>query len=387
LLDVSYEDEGLLTNKNSYKTILVPKTKHIPLKTWKQLLSLAENGATIIFQDSLPLDVPGYKNHEIRRSELKKSIAQLFFETGKQNSNSKVKIGKGCFLKAKDIDLALHFTDSKEEKIVDKGVNYIRRLHDKGYFYFFTNLSAKNIDAWIPLSTEFESAIIYDPRYKNRVGKASVKQSNLNSEIYLQLQPGESCFVKTFINEKIDGLEWVYNKSKMDAFELNGQWQVDFIQGAPKLPSSFTTDKLASWTVLGDSAAVNFAGTARYMLKFDLPDVSADDWILDLGKLCESAGIKLNGHELGTLWSFPFNIPIGKYLKKGENKLEILVTNLSANRLRDMDKRGVDWEKFFFVNIFYKKFDASQWPIMDSGLLGPVTLTPVSKMKFKKDEI
>ncbi|RLD85648.1 MAG: glycoside hydrolase, partial [Bacteroidetes bacterium] len=47
LLDVSYENKGLVTNKNMYKTILIPKTKHIPLKTWKQLLRLAENGATI----------------------------------------------------------------------------------------------------------------------------------------------------------------------------------------------------------------------------------------------------------------------------------------------------------------------------------------------------
>ena len=75
-------------------------------------------------------------------------------------------------------------------------------------------------------------------------------------------------------------------------------------------------------------------------------------------------------------------ISVGKYLKKGENKLEISVTNLSANRLRDLDKRGVEWEKFFFVDILYKKFDASTWPVMDSGLLGPVTLTPVKQVNF-----
>ena len=69
-------------------------------------------------------------------------------------------------------------------------------------------------------------------------------------------------------------------------------------------------------------------------------------------------------------------------LQKGENVLTIEVTNLSANRLRDLDKRGVDWEKFFFVDIFYKNFDASNWPIMDSGLLGPVTLTPVRYINF-----
>ena len=41
-------------------------------------------------------------------------------------------------------------------------------------------------------------------------------------------------------------------------------------------------------------------------------------------------------------------------------------------------------EKFYdinFVNIKYNKFDASGWPPMDSGLLGPVYLTPSTLME------
>ena len=382
LLDVSVENENLITNGSRYKTILIPKTKHIPLKTWKQLLSLAEQGVSIIFQDSLPNDVPGFYRLEERRSELNKSISLLSFKTSKDNDNSKVEIGKGYFLKAKDIDIALHFTKSREEKIVDHDVNYIRRSHDKGYYYFFTNLSGKTLDSWIPLSTSFRSALILDPRYENRMGKASVQQINGNSEIYLQLQPGESCFIKTFIDQELVGSDWVYTKIETDPIELKGDWHVDFVSGEPEIPSSFTTKKLASWTTQGDLSAVSFAGTGRYTLKFSVPDISADDWILDLGKVYESARVKLNGQAVGTLWSFPFKISIGKYLKTGENKLEISITNLSANRLRDLDKRGVEWEKFFFVDILYKKFDATIWPVMDSGLLGPVTLTPVKHINF-----
>jgi hypothetical protein len=58
------------------------------------------------------------------------------------------------------------------------------------------------------------------------------------------------------------------------------------------------------------------------------------------------------------------------------------VTNLSANRLRDLDRREVPWRIFHdinLVNINYKPFDASVWPVMDSGLLGPVTLATSSK--------
>jgi hypothetical protein len=68
-------------------------------------------------------------------------------------------------------------------------------------------------------------------------------------------------------------------------------------------------------------------------------------------------------------------------LKKQDNVLEVEVTNVSANRIRDLDRRGVNWKNFHdinIVNINYKPFDASDWPLTDSGLLGPVTLTPLA---------
>ncbi|RLD33073.1 MAG: glycoside hydrolase, partial [Bacteroidetes bacterium] len=179
------------------------------------------------------------------------------------------------------------------------------------------------------------------------------------------------------------GKDWKYLSPAGEPIELNGEWQVDFMDGGPQIPASFSTTSLQSWTMLGDSATQSFAGTGKYTITFNLPDILADDWRLNLGKVCESARIKLNGKKAGTLWSFPFNTLIGQYLKQGENILEIEITNLSANRIRDLDRKNVDWKKFFFVGISYKDFDASQWPVMDSGLLGPVTLTPEKVLDLK----
>ncbi len=107
----------------------------------------------------------------------------------------------------------------------------------------------------------------------------------------------------------------------------------------------------------------------------------AEHWQLELGDVHESARVRINGKDLGILWSIPFTLQFDKSLKTGQNLLEIEVTNLSANRLKDLDQRSVNWQKYFFVNIFYMNFDASQWPLMDSGLLGPVLLQP---MKIEK---
>ena len=62
-------------------------------------------------------------------------------------------------------------------------------------------------------------------------------------------------------------------------------------------------------------------------------------------------------------------------LRPGKNELRVEVTNVAANRIRDLDRRGVRWRIFHdinFVNINYQPFDASKWPSRDAGLLGPV---------------
>ncbi len=64
--------------------------------------------------------------------------------------------------------------------------------------------------------------------------------------------------------------------------------------------------------------------------------------------------------------------------------LEVEVTNLAANRIRDLDQRGVKWKimrEINFVNINYQPFDASKWELAPSGLLGPVALVPLATVK------
>ena len=144
------------------------------------------------------------------------------------------------------------------------------------------------------------------------------------------------------------------------------------------LPKSFTENSPRAWTGRGDADADRFAGTARYSITFDAPD-GASRHLLALGRVAESARVKLNGREIGVLFAGPYSIETGPLRRIG-NTLEVEVTNVSANRIRDLDRRDVQWKIFHdinFVGIDYKPFDASQWPVRVSGLLGPVTLQPI----------
>ena len=114
-----------------------------------------------------------------------------------------------------------------------------------------------------------------------------------------------------------------------------------------------------------------------YRTSFDVEDKSAK-YAISLGKVCEIARVRLNGRDLGVKFMPPydFEIPEGVLKEKG-NELDVEVTNLGANRLRWNDLNKVNWKYFTDINmvdINYKKFDASQWTPLPSGLMGPVRL-------------
>ena len=150
---------------------------------------------------------------------------------------------------------------------------------------------------------------------------------------------------------------------------------------AAELPSDAELSELISWTELTDEKAQFFSGTGVYEYSINIDGELADEYILDLGNVAESARIWINGQEAGVVWSIPFQTRVGRYLKSGPNSIKIEVANLMANRIRYMDQQGMEWRNYHeinFVNIDYKPFDASGWETMPSGLLGPVHLNSVN---------
>jgi hypothetical protein len=203
---------------------------------------------------------------------------------------------------------------------------------------------------------------------------ASRRSSGARNEFYLQLPPGGSIVLHAS-PKMVAGPPWTYWQSAGKPIDLTAKWQTTFVRGGPKMPQEFSTDKLASWTELGGPTAEAFAGTARYRTVFDCPGGSGR-WLLDLGKVCQSARVSLNGQALGTLIQPPYQILLWDLRPHG-NVLEIEVTNVSANRIRDLDRRGVRWKNFHDANVMslnYRPLDASRWPLTESGLLGPVRL-------------
>jgi hypothetical protein len=114
---------------------------------------------------------------------------------------------------------------------------------------------------------------------------------------------------------------------------IDAGWSLSFPPGWGA-PERIETGPLKPWSSLEDPAARHFSGTAIYSVAFDAQEATADERVvLDLGKVCDLAEIKLNGETLARKWAPPFRVDVTGKLRNGRNHLEIKVTNTWRNRL------------------------------------------------------
>ncbi len=358
-------DAGALitAGKTRYRVLVVPATRRLPVATAQKLAALAANGAKIIFE-KLPEDVPGFGRLAERRAAFQTALAQL-----RPNITVNADVLAG---------VAPHV---RREAFSEAGLNFIRRSSGPGgHDYFIANLGAQTFEGWIKLGVSAATVSLLNP-LNDQQGLAALRDQS----VYLQLAPGESLLLRTS-PRPAPGAAWPYRQPAGTPVSLSGLWKITFLKGGPELPPALQTESLQSWTSLGGSEAQRFGGTARYRLEFTAPTTAADDWLLDLGDVRESARVLLNGQLITTAWSLPFRVRVGPFLQPGRNVLELDVTNLAANRIRDMDQRKLPWKIMRdanIVNINYQPFDASNWPLQPSGLIGPVTLTPLKSLTPK----
>ena len=257
------------------------------------------------------------------------------------------------------------------------GLKAIRRKNPTGYHYFIANLTPNDVYESIIPGVEFKDAMWFDPLTGQRYA-AYID----GREIDVQLRSGQSMILQTF-NQKLPVAETLPVYCDTTAVEvdveLNGPWKLSFIEETPKVSQTFTLDNLQTWETLSDEARVTM-GTGVYettvkLKKKDLKDATA--WKIDLGDVRESARVYINGQYLGCAWSVPYVLDCKNTLKKGKNTIRIEVTNLPANRIADLDRKGVKWRKMEEINVVdinYKKTLYDTWEPMPSGLNSQVKL-------------
>jgi len=369
-----------------YQTVLLPGCKYISLQAFKRLVELAEGGATILVYQTLPADVPGWSSLSGRRDSLQGLLRRLHF-ADMGDGIQRATLGKGAFIKADDPDALLRYARVRREGMVDDSLDVVRRVMDKGHCYFIVNRAKKRWGGWVRLADAFGEVKLFDPM----TGTAGVGGKRERS-VYLQLLPGESMIVRT---EVAGNSMYPYHRPVGEGLELKGEWTVTFVEGGPVLPAPVRVRALGSWTRLDGEEVKRFSGTAKYALSFNRPVKAAKAWMLDLGKVDLTARVVLNGRAVGGLIGPYYRLTLPDSLFSSHNLLEIYVSNGMANRIEDLDRRGVVWKKFYNYNFPAHVrenrgtdglFSAAAWKPLDAGLSGPVRLTPVEEGNVQWDK-
>jgi len=356
-----------------YKVLVIPACNRIPVSTMNQIMRLASEGATILIQQ-WPADVPGLNDVKTKREQLKGITSKLRLSQ-KEQGLKVCSSGKGNIIVG-DIPTALIYSEIPPEKIASTGLSFIRRKLVDGTYYFIVNHTAKDIDQTVLLRNPATAVLLMNP-LNGAIGKLAHEKRGNETVVRLNLKSGESVVLKLSNKTETAPLHRYKIEAGKSLYLGYNNWTLDFKNGGPQIPASKQMNGIRPWTnFTDDSATQSFSGTGVYTTTFTIKNKAAD-YLLQFNHIHESARIIINGEDVGLIWSLPYELNVGKYLKEGSNTISFEVCNLMANRIRDMDRKGEVWRNYHeinFVNINYIPFDASLWNVQPSGIDGAVRL-------------
>ena len=271
---------------------------------------------------------------------------------------------------------AMNNAAKPEQMRTDCGLKTIRRRNANGYHYFIANLTPNDVHKSLQLAVKFKDAKWFNPL------NGEITNANFdNNGIYINLRSGQSMILQTYDQTfKSNGTvkESLSEPKRWKDIVIEGPWNLSFIEEEPKVEKSYQLDTLQTWESIDNQTRVTM-GTGVYTTKFKMPKSSDPTgcWMIDLGDVRESARVYINGQFIGCAWSVPFVLDTKGSLKAGENELRIEVTNLPANRISELDRKGVKWRKMEEINVVdinYKKTLYNEWEPVPSGLASQVKL-------------
>lgn len=287
-----------------------------------------------------------------------------------------------------------------------KSLQWIHRKDGDADIYFIANIR----DTTFTSTLSFNSGRDRIPEIWNpETGSISEAQAWLSEEGYIKValhfdtHQSLSLVFRKPILYKGQGLQ-LQQPDIAKTLPVDGQWTVSFPDCG-----TIDSDTLFSWHESSNPDIKYFSGTARYTTTFRLKKIDRSTrYVLDLGEVKNLAVVTVNGKRVANLWHAPFKADITDVLRKGDNTLEIDVTNLWVNRMigDEQEEDDVEWTELkrytyapgspaigrFMKNVpewlsrglprpsknrkavISFKFYEKDTPLLPSGILGPVVI-------------
>ena len=367
-------NNGKLTLPNgiNYSILVLPKLETIRPELLAKLKELVAQGAVIL--GPKPSRSPSLQGFPAADKQVQSIADELW---GKIDGTT-VKVnhfGKGMVLSGMDMQQALNLVKVLPDAKVTQSdsILFIHRALAGGSIYFVSNQKTKTVNISPKFRVTGKQAELWDAVTGDVRTLPSAYQSGGTTTVPLKLVPYESAFIVF----RKDGVQKDTTRSNYptasETIAINKPWTVQFdskMRG-PAKPVVFET--LTDWSKSTNDSIKYYSGTAFYNNTFNMRSVvKGKNYILNLGLARAIAKVKINGIDVGGVWTPPYQLDITKALKPGDNKIEVKVVNTWVNRLIGDSKLPAD-QRQAVVNTApnYGK------GVVSSGLLGPVSVSVV----------
>ncbi|MFA6084023.1 glycosyl hydrolase [Mucilaginibacter sp.] len=387
----------------TYRMLVLPAVKTMTPALLKKIISLVNDGALVV--GSPPLKSPGLSGYPLCDTEVENMSKELWGSLSTPAMQTVHQYGKGKVIWGGELEERIDalYPEYDLTAAILKSVNYARdfigngdlrythRLVDGEDVYFVSNRTNNVVETSPLFRSNTGAPQLWDPVTGQIRQLANYSVKGDLTAVPLKFEAYQSYFIvfsKSVKTAPIAGRNFSENKLIKI---LSGPWQLAF---DPKWggPKKIRFTKLKDWTLRPEDGIRHYSGTATYRKRFDLPQMAGRKFkklYLHLGEVNQMARVKLNGKDIGVVWTAPWRVDISNVVLQKHNRLEIEVVNLWANRLIGdelfMDD-GVknelwpDWlrqgtprpsKRYTFSTYKYYTKDS---PLIRSGLVGPVTI-------------
>jgi hypothetical protein len=276
---------------------------------------------------------------------------------------------------------------------------WIHRREGPTDIYFISNQDATNVAVTVVFRVADKQPELWDAVTGEIRDLPKWHSEKPRSVVPLRFAPRQSLFIvfrKPSKDEDRESAGPNFADLK-DVKALDAPWEVSF---DPKWggPEKVTFKELADWTKRPEDGIRYYFGTATYKKTLDAPTGSR--LFLDLGVVKNLARVRLNGRDLGVVWTAPWQVEITDVVKAKGNQLEIDVVNTWPNRLigdgllpeekrhtttnistydaklrkMNWNDKGTYWAQGKCKSCQHRLRTGGPCELFPSGLIGPVTV-------------
>lgn len=387
------ENGTLALGDNHYRAVVLPNVERIPLETYRMLHEFVRSGGSVIASRRKPALEPGFPAHSMPDNPVRRIGDELFSSTS----------GRVRFVEDEKADLAAALRNVLQPDVFFSPeapeIGFVHRVTGNSDIYFLANTSNVRQTVRASFRNAGRHAEWWDPM-SGQIAPAQVLMRKDVPSVALDLEPYGSRFLV------FSGLPAVTpaakNISISASLDLSDGWRVSF--GTTQFKAM---EHLNSWTE--DESTRYFSGVAAYEKTASIPENLLQPGLslrLNFGggralpqifdksngmqawfesPVREAAEVYINDKRAGAVWCPPYEVDVTGLIKRGENRIRILVANTAVNHMA-----GRPLPEYRLLNQLYgRRFDPQDMDKIQpvpSGLFGPIRLLACFETQMKTVE-